>query len=488
MAVTDAQQRRADRMAGEQDRLVAAGIASSRSIIAKARGAIIREWRNGGDLTAPLAALRPKLAAVVNTGMVASHLQGTLRAAIAVKRVRGVALASAVDDFAAKLAGQLDWSGSGLDSLSSRYSDAARQAADEAVDAAIRLITKQARVLAVQGVSTSSGVAELRAALDSAGLSLDRPALVETVYRTEFQSTYQAARWQANEAPEIQSILWGYEYVTVGDDRVRPSHAALEGMRLEKNDPRWERLWPPNGFNCFLPGTVVAGEFVVGVVANYRGVAVDIETSDGKIVSVTEKHPILVSGAWTSAGDVAPNDRVLANNGSAIGMKIERVVEHARQMSKRKTLSAIGSGNFYGDGVRMHGEAEIIGLDGIMDIAGMGFIKTCANDLAKWNKDTYDQMWHELPTESGHRIEPVTVKSVRKYLYNGPVYDLQSTTGWLLSNGIVTSNCRCQTIEIFRDERIARVIEPPEPEEVDGVMVIPGPDEGFDVNVGILRR
>jgi len=249
VTVTPAQQARADRMAMEQDHLVAAGVSSSRSIVAKIRADVIRAWRAGGDVSAPIIAARRKFADVVTTGMVASHLQGTLRAAIAVRRARGVQLA-AVDDFAAKLAKQLDWSGRSLADLSARYFDSANIAARDATDAAAQLVLDSTRKLTADGIPTNRGVDEIRKALDRAGLGVESPRLIETVYRTEFQSTYQAARWQANEAPEIQEILWGYEYVTVGDDRVRPSHAALEGVRLPKDDPRWETIYPPNGYNC----------------------------------------------------------------------------------------------------------------------------------------------------------------------------------------------------------------------------------------------
>ena len=48
----------------------------------------------------------------------------------------------------------------------------------------------------------------------------------------------------------IDEILWGYKYVTVGDDRVRDEHAALEGTTAPKDDPIWQTIWPPNGWAC----------------------------------------------------------------------------------------------------------------------------------------------------------------------------------------------------------------------------------------------
>lgn len=41
-----------------------------------------------------------------------------------------------------------------------------------------------------------------------------------------------------------------WEYKTVGDDRVRREHAALDGLILPADDPLWQRIYPPNGWNC----------------------------------------------------------------------------------------------------------------------------------------------------------------------------------------------------------------------------------------------
>lgn len=41
-----------------------------------------------------------------------------------------------------------------------------------------------------------------------------------------------------------------WEYRTVGDDKVRPEHARLHGVILPASDPRWAKIWPPNGWKC----------------------------------------------------------------------------------------------------------------------------------------------------------------------------------------------------------------------------------------------
>ena len=43
---------------------------------------------------------------------------------------------------------------------------------------------------------------------------------------------------------------YNLQYRTVGDDRVRPEHAALNGVTLPPSDEFWESYYPPNGWRC----------------------------------------------------------------------------------------------------------------------------------------------------------------------------------------------------------------------------------------------
>lgn len=53
-------------------------------------------------------------------------------------------------------------------------------------------------------------------------------------------------RWSSMPDSEIEA----FEYVTMRDDRVRPSHAALDGMIRPVNDPIWSMYTPPIDYNC----------------------------------------------------------------------------------------------------------------------------------------------------------------------------------------------------------------------------------------------
>ncbi len=78
---------------------------------------------------------------------------------------------------------------------------------------------------------------------------------LQTEYDTALQSAIMAHKWDSLQSEYL-------EFSTVGDDRVRPEHAALDGLTYPKNHPIWNRMYPPLAWNCRC--TVVPG-----IAANY---------------------------------------------------------------------------------------------------------------------------------------------------------------------------------------------------------------------------
>jgi len=110
---------------------------------------------------------------------------------------------------------------------------------------------QRAILVSVQkGEHVKDAVKRLRVAFDKSGLSPSNSFQLEGIFRTQMLVAYSAARWQECQDPGIDEILWGYKYVTVGDDRVREEHAALDGTTLPKDDPIWDEIYTPNGWVC----------------------------------------------------------------------------------------------------------------------------------------------------------------------------------------------------------------------------------------------
>lgn len=68
------------------------------------------------------------------------------------------------------------------------------------------------------------------------------------VFNNAVNNVYQKAR--SDQQGQLKYIRPYLEYVTFGDDRVRPSHAAMNGVVAAQDDPFWQKNYPPNGHNC----------------------------------------------------------------------------------------------------------------------------------------------------------------------------------------------------------------------------------------------
>lgn len=105
---------------------------------------------------------------------------------------------------------------------------------------------------------------EFREGLDEAaeagGITAVNPYHAETVFNTNIQTAYNAGRWEMYHAPEVAEAFPYFQYHTVGDDRVRPAHAAMDGFIARRDDGVWDEWWPPNGFNCRCTVTAISIE------------------------------------------------------------------------------------------------------------------------------------------------------------------------------------------------------------------------------------
>lgn len=75
-----------------------------------------------------------------------------------------------------------------------------------------------------------------------------------------YNANYLHAEYNFVQASAIMAAKWeqfsedgdryNLQYRTAKDDKVRPEHAALDGVTLPMSDSFWETYYPPNGWNC----------------------------------------------------------------------------------------------------------------------------------------------------------------------------------------------------------------------------------------------
>lgn len=247
----------------ERRRVELIGVRGAARIGRQVRRAVLAAFRSGESTTTPIRDLFGGVADVLRDAMVLGHLTGGLRswmnAKDAIRRTRkALGVYDAALDITTKRASLTP---DDLANLRSVYSTPATQAA---FDAGVWVDQEVQRAIAIsvqEGEHVRAGIKRLRETFDNLGIDLPgdvaigritsmQPYRLETLYRTNVQVAYAAGRWQTNQDPVINDILWGYEYTAVGDGRTRPTHKALDDTRLPKDDPQWGEIAPPNGWNC----------------------------------------------------------------------------------------------------------------------------------------------------------------------------------------------------------------------------------------------
>jgi len=150
----------------------------------------------------------------------------------------------------ADLADEINLSDIERQRIAQRYRMTARTAGKE-FDSRLNLrLTDAVQDITANQMTEAQGVKRIKSAFQLAGTSARHDYWYSTIYRTETQIAMAGGRWESAEDPILGELLWGFEFVTMGDDRVRVNHAAVDGTTLPKENPWWDINTPPLGFNC----------------------------------------------------------------------------------------------------------------------------------------------------------------------------------------------------------------------------------------------
>ena len=102
---------------------------------------------------------------------------------------------------------------------------------------------------------------------------------IKTIFRCNMSSAYSVGRYK--QQLEDADVAPYFQYCAVMDGRTRPAHQAMNGKIFRYDDPIWNTMYPPNGWNCRC--TVVS--LTPGMVKR-KGLTV--ESSEGRLTETTE--------------------------------------------------------------------------------------------------------------------------------------------------------------------------------------------------------
>ena len=163
-------------------------------------------------------------------------------------------------------------------------------------------------------------------------VELGTPRRLETIYRTNMQSAFNAGRW---EDQVLNSVNRPYlKLIEILDGATRTTHRQMSGSIKPVNSSFWNVWYPPNGFNNMAYGSLIStlkgekriedvkiGDSVLTHTGNFKGVyetmkkiygkdLYELELESGKTLKLSGDHPVLCARGWVYAEDLTENDEV----------------------------------------------------------------------------------------------------------------------------------------------------------------------------------
>lgn len=82
------------------------------------------------------------------------------------------------------------------------------------------------------------------------GVTPLNPSHVQMIFNQNLNTAYEAGHYMQARRPELAEAFPLWQYQTMGDMEVRPTHQAMDGYTASRDDPIWDSWWPPCGFGC----------------------------------------------------------------------------------------------------------------------------------------------------------------------------------------------------------------------------------------------
>ena len=271
------------------------------------------------------------------------------------------------------------------DRLSARAKQRAFTVAGVMADQAIATVQDELGKQIAGGASLSGFGKAIRRRMEDAGFLATMTELgngqmalsashVETVFRTNVLGAYNAGRAEQMRQPEVLARRPVWEIRATVDGHSRETHKDANGVMLLATDKFWQRAYPPFGFNCFVPGTLVEGQFVGASKALYAGKLVELTTAEGRRLTVTANHPVLTARGMRAAHTLREGDDLVCYRAKPrVGLLRARGqrYEHEGPATAEQVFGALahsGLGHliaarddFHGEAQRFRGEVEVVG-------------------------------------------------------------------------------------------------------------------------------
>ena len=118
-----------------------------------------------------------------------------------------------------------------------------------------------------------------------------------------------------NRIRQQQAGIQEYVWSTSGDERVRPTHRANDGLTFSWESPPSTTGHPGEDIQCF-PGevSILPAGLQASVAYRYVGQIVEIRLADGVTVAMTPNHPVLTESGWKRACELYEGEKLLKHS------------------------------------------------------------------------------------------------------------------------------------------------------------------------------
>ncbi|WP_217901294.1 phage minor head protein [Rhodoferax sp. TH121] len=219
--------------------------------------------------------------------------------------------------------------------------------------------------------------------------------------QTDITDTLRQARWAESEyTSETLGIKIGMLWTSALLPTTRAWHASKNGKVLTTEEVRAFYSVNGNRYNCYLPGTRVAGRFVAGAKSRYKGPAVRLVTASGRELAVTANHPVMTSRGLVAAAEVSKGDNLIAYlgqqedptgvvnlNGELVSSRIEDVFS-ALVDSGHQRLARVCGVDFHGDAAFMQPDIEVVDAERVLPVAMNPALAQLLDDLSFVHPDS----------------------------------------------------------------------------------------------------
>ncbi|WP_216594962.1 hypothetical protein [Comamonas testosteroni] len=213
--------------------------------------------------------------------------------------------------------------------------------------------------------------------------------------QTDITDTLRQARWAESEAAQVQyGLKIGMLWTSALLPTTRATHATRNGRVYSTDEVRAFYGRDGNRYNCFLPGTRVAGRFVAGSKARYKGPVVTLMSAAGGEISVTPNHPVVTQRGLIPAAEVQKGDYLVADrtkvenplgvvhlNGDLVAPRIEDVFG-ALMDAGESSLVGVSGVDFHGDAAFMDEHVEVVRSERVLAFAMDAARAKLLDDLA----------------------------------------------------------------------------------------------------------